>query len=171
VQKVAEMAQWGTPRNGRALGIAFSEYGPSAAVASMIAGVAEISLNRSNGRIRVHNFWAAADVGMALNPDGVVSQLESAIVWGLSCALKERITMVKGAVQQSNFHDYEVMRMADVPEIRIEVLSSTHTPTMVGELGVPVAGPAVANAFHALTGKRLRHLPMAPDRVLSALKA
>lgn len=171
VEKVAEMSKWGSKRQGTALGIAFTEYGPNIKIASMIAAVAEVSVDRRSGKIRVHNYWAAVDVGLAINPENIAAQIEGAIVWGLSCSLKERITMVKGVVQQSNFNDYEVLRMAETPNIQVEVLSSTPTPTMVGELGVPAAGPAVANAFFALTGKRLRHLPMTPQRVLAALKA
>lgn len=171
VEKVAEMSGWGKKREGTALGIAFSEYGPNIKVASMIAQVAEVSVDRRSGKIRVHNVWAAVDVGLALNPDGVAAQVEGAIVWGLSSSLKERVSMVKGVVQQSNFHDYEVLRMAETPNIQVEVINNPPLPTMVGELGVPAAGPAVANAVFALTGKRLRHLPMTPQRVLAALKA
>jgi isoquinoline 1-oxidoreductase beta subunit len=119
----------------------------------------------------VHNYWTAADVGLAMNPDGIKSQIEGAVVWGLSCCLKERVSMVAGVVQQSNFHDYPVLRMSETPAIHVDILSTTPTPTMVGELAVPGTGPAVANAFFALTGKRLRHLPMTPQRVLAALKA
>jgi isoquinoline 1-oxidoreductase beta subunit len=98
--------------------------------------------------------------------------MESAIVWGLSCALKERVTMVNGVVQQSNFHQYEVMRMSEVPEIKVEVITgASPIPSMVGELGVPCTAPAVANAFFALTGKRLYHMPFTPQRVQAALKA
>jgi isoquinoline 1-oxidoreductase beta subunit len=97
--------------------------------------------------------------------------MESAIVWGLSCALKERVTMVNGVVQQSNFHQYELLRMAGVPEIKVEIITgAAPIPSMVGELGVPCTGPAVANAFFALTGKRLYHMPFTPQRVLAALK-
>ncbi|OGA04129.1 MAG: hypothetical protein A3H35_09885 [Betaproteobacteria bacterium RIFCSPLOWO2_02_FULL_62_17] len=171
VQKVAEMSKWGTKREGTALGMSFTEYGPNIKIASMIASVAEVSVDRKTGKIRVHNYWSAVDVGLAINPDGIAAQIEGAIVWGLSCSLKERVSMVKGVVQQSNFHDYQVLRMSETPAIQVEVLSSTPTPTMVGELGVPGAGPAVANAVFALTGKRLRHLPMTPQRVLVALAA
>jgi len=172
IERVAQMSNWGTRREaGRALGIAFTEYGPAPAIASMIAAVAEISLDRTSGQIRVHNYWTAADVGLAMNPDGIKSQIEGAVVWGLSCCLKERVSMVAGVVQQSNFHDYPVLRMSETPAIHVDILSTTPTPTMVGELAVPGTGPAVANAFFALTGKRLRHLPMTPQRVLAALKA
>ncbi|MFM9971896.1 MAG: molybdopterin cofactor-binding domain-containing protein, partial [Burkholderiales bacterium] len=171
VEKVAEMSKWGSKREGTALGMAFGEYGPNIKIASMIAAVAEVSVDRKTGVIRVHNYWAAVDVGLALNPDGVAAQIEGATVWGLSSCLKERVTMVKGVVQQTNFNDYEILRMAETPNIQVEVINNPPQPTMVGELGVPVTGPAVANAVFALTGKRLRHLPMSPQRMLAALKA
>lgn len=172
LEKVAEMSGWGKRRPGTALGIAFAEYGIFAPkVGSLTAAVAEVSVDSRTGRIRVHNYWAAADAGLAVNPDAFVAQMESAIVWGLGNALKDRVTLANGVVQQSNFHDYEVMRMSEVPQIKVEILSSGVSPTMVGELGVPAAAPAVANAFFALTGKRLRHMPLNPQRVLSVLKS
>ncbi|HEX2198607.1 MAG TPA: molybdopterin cofactor-binding domain-containing protein, partial [Burkholderiales bacterium] len=173
LEKVAEMSGWGKKRPGNtALGLAFAEYGAFAPkFGSLIASVAEISVDRRSGKIRVHNYWAAADATLAVNPGAFAAQVESAVVWGLSAALKERVTMVNGVVQQSNFHEYEVLRMAEVPAVHVEVLSGGPMPTMVGELGVPGTAPAVANAFFALTGKRLYHMPFTPERVLAALKA
>ncbi len=173
LEKAAAMSGWGKPRpSGTALGLAFAEYGIFAPkIGSLVAAVAEISVDRQTGRIRVHNYWVAADAGLAVNPGAFAAQVESAVVWGLSAALKERVTMVNGVVQQSNFKDYEILRMAEVPNIQVEVLSTGPSPTMVGELGVPSCAPAVANAFFALTGKRLRHMPFTPQRVLGALKA
>jgi isoquinoline 1-oxidoreductase beta subunit len=173
LETVAQMSNWGSkPAAGRARGIAFAEYGVLAPkVGSLVAAVAEISVDRKSGRIRVHNYWAAADAGLAINPPAIMAQMESAIVWGLSCALKERVTMVNGVVQQSNFHQYELLRMAEVPEIKVELIrGAAPIPSMVGELGVPCTGPAVASAFFALTGKRLYHMPFTPQRVLAALK-
>ena len=172
IEKVAEMSAWSRKRSGTALGIAFAEYGAFAPkLGSLVASVAEISVNARTGQIRVHNYWVAADAGVAVNPRAFSAQVESAVVWGLSCALKERVTMVNGVVQQSNFHEYEVMRMAEVPAIHVEVLTSENPPSMVGELGVPGTGPSVANAFFALTGKRLYHMPFSPQRVMAAMKA
>jgi isoquinoline 1-oxidoreductase beta subunit len=173
LEKVAEMSGWGKKRPGdTALGLAFAEYGAFAPkLGSLIASVAEVSVDRRSGRIRVHNYWAAADATLAVNPGAFAAQVESAIVWGLSAALKERVTMVNGEVQQSNFHEYQVMRMAEVPAIHVEVLTGGPMPTMVGELGVPGTAPAVANAFFALTGRRLYHMPFTPQRVLATLKA
>lgn len=174
LEKVAEMSGWGKKRPaGRAVGIAFAEYGILAPkVGSLVGAVAEISVDHKSGRIRVHNYWAAADAGLAINPTAFAGQVESAIVWGLSCALKERVTMVNGVVQQSNFHQYEVLRMSEVPEIKVEIITgAAPVPSMVGELGVPCTAPAVANAFFALTGRRLYHMPFTPQRVQAVLKA
>ena len=164
----AAMAGWGgsTPQ-GRARGIAFSERSDSLA-----AAVAEVSLDQSTGKIRVHRFWASLDAGVVVQPANAVAQMESGIVYGLSSIIAERITFRDGAVQQSNFHDYPVMRMSDAPEsIEIRLIESDEPPTGIGESGVPIVTAAVANAFAALTGARLRHMPFTPDRVRAALEA
>jgi isoquinoline 1-oxidoreductase subunit beta len=171
LERVGAMSRWNTRRSGRALGVALAEYGPAPPVSSMIAEVAEISVDRSSGRIRVHNVWAAIDPGLAVNPGAIQGQIEGGIVYGLSSVLKERVTIANGAVMQSNFHDYPVLRMSETPAVEVEVIQGGTTPTMVGELGTVGVGAAVANAFYAATGKRLRHLPMTPQRVLAALKA
>jgi isoquinoline 1-oxidoreductase beta subunit len=169
VETAATMAEWGRKRTETALGVAFAQYGVQPAGESLSAAVAEISLNRDTGMIRVHNFWIAVDPGLALQPDTIIGQVESAVIYGLGIALKERVSIKDGVVQQSNFHDYEVMRMADVPEIKVEIVAGGDRPTQVGELGLPVVAPAIANAFFALTGKRLNHLPMSPATVKEAL--
>ena len=172
LQKVAEMSQWQRKRSGTALGIAFAEYGAFAPkVGSLAAAVAEVSVDRKTGKIRVHNYWVAADAGLPVNPDAFTGQVESGVIWGLSGALKESVRITDGAVQQSNFADYPILRMSEAPLIQVELVRSGNSPTMVGELGVPGAAPAVGNAVFALTGKRLRHLPMTPEKVLAALKA
>lgn len=172
LEKVAEMAGWGRKReSGTALGLAFAEYGIFAPkLGSLTAAIAEISLDRRTGVIRVHNYWVAADAGLVINPDAFAAQIEGAVVHGLSAALKERVKVVGGAVQQSNFHEYPIMRMSEVPAIKVELIRGAPPPSMVGELGLPATAPAVANAFFALTGKRLYHMPFAPERVKAALK-
>jgi isoquinoline 1-oxidoreductase subunit beta len=117
----------------------------------------------------VHNIWVAIDPGVAVQPDNIVNQIEGSVVYGLGLALTERVTIAQGEVQQSNFYDYTVLRMRDIPEIHVEVISSGAKPTGVGQMGTPVVAPAVSNAFAELTGVRLRHTPMTPDRVLAAL--
>lgn len=165
VETVARMADWGTRRDGRALGLSYVDYD-----GSQVASVAEISVDRGSGAIAVHRFWTAIDPGRAVQPDNVVAQTEGSIIYGLGLALSERITMVDGVVQQSNFYNYRVMRMLDVPEIRVEVISTDNDPTGVGQMATPLVAPAIANAFAAFTGVRIRQLPMSGDRVLSVLK-
>ena len=164
VETVAGMAGWTRTRAGRALGIAYTHYVDTAA-----AAVAEISWGQKRENILVHNVWVAADVGIAIQPDNVKAQLEGGVIHGLGYALSERVTIKNGLIQQRNFHDYSVMRMADAPAVRVELLHSDRTPTGVGETGSILAPAAVANAFAALTGKRLRHIPFTPDRVREVL--
>ncbi len=166
LRAVAAAAQWGKTRaEGRALGVAVAEYHHSVA-----AVIVEISVNHKSGRITPHNVWIAADPGLVVQPLNVETQLEGGVIYGLGQALMERVTIENGQVEQSNFHDYHVMRMTDIPDIHVQLFSTDNEPTGVGELGLPMMGGAVANAFKALTGKRIRHLPLTPERVLEALK-
>lgn len=166
VKAVVEISDYRRPRPGRALGFAFIDYS-----ATMVAGVAEVSLDRQRGNIRVHNFWAAIDPGIAVQPDNVVAQTESSIVYGLGMALTERITFKDGMVQQSNFYDYVVPRMRDIPEMHVKLLSTPNPPTGVGQMATPLVAPAIASAVYAATKRRLRHTPFLPERVLVALSA
>ncbi len=165
VEEAARMADWGRKRPGRALGIAFSDAW------SYVASVAEVSVDRKTGRIYVHNVWAAVDPGLVISPDNVIAQIEGATIFGVSHALQERITVNQGVVQQSNFHDYPILRMADAPDVHVKVISTDNSPTGIGEAGLPPAAPAIGNAVAALTGARVRQLPMLPERVLAALRA
>lgn len=162
--RVAEMADWERPRERTALGLSFAGYGDS-----MAAGIAEIALDRESGVITVPRFWSAVDAGLIVSPDNALAQIEGGIVFGLSSSLKERITISEGEIEQSNYYDYEILRANEVPEIEIHLEKSEHRPTGIGEVGTPMVAAAVSNAFHALTGKRLRHLPFTPERVLAAL--
>lgn len=167
IRAVAEMADWKRARpKDRALGIAFSDYHES-----FSAGIAEISLDRRSGKIRVHDYWIAGDAGIVVQPQNAHAQLESAVVYGLSSALSEELTYKDGAVVQSNFHQYRVTRMSDMPQIHTKVIVTENAPTGLGELGVPTVAPAIGNAVFKLTGKRLRQLPMSPERVQTTLKA
>ncbi|HEX2257797.1 MAG TPA: molybdopterin cofactor-binding domain-containing protein [Afifellaceae bacterium] len=170
VEKAAAMAEWERPREGRALGFAFGKLGNPNVGFSLIASVAELSLDEPSGKVRVHNVWHAVDVGLPIQPDNVTAQVESATVFGLGSALTERINIADGIVQESNYSDYEVMRLADMPEIAVTIIPSGDTPLPVGELGIPTAIPMVASGLYALTGKRLRHAPFTPDRVKAALR-
>ncbi len=153
LDQVAQASNWGNPPPGRFQGVAVhSSFG------SKVAEVAEVSV--SGNQIRVHKVWCAIDCGLAVNPDIVKAQMESGVVWGLSAALKGRITLADGAVAQSNFHDFEVLRMHECPEVEVYIKPSNEAPTGVGEPGVPPLAPAVANAVFAATGQRLRELPL-----------
>jgi isoquinoline 1-oxidoreductase beta subunit len=165
---VERMCDWKVPRaGGRALGLSLTERS-----GSLGAGVVEISLDRGSGKIRVHKVWVAVDGGIIVQPEMARRNIESGIVYGLSSVLKERATMKNGTVMQSNFHDYEVLRMSEAPEeIHVEFVDSDTRPTGLGEIGNPFIAAAVANAFHALTGKRLYHMPFTPVRVRAALEA
>ncbi len=165
---VERMCDWRAARPaGRALGLSVSERS-----GSLGAGVAEISLEPSAGKIRVHRVWVAVDGGIIVQPEMARRNIESGIVYGLSSVLKERATIRGGAVEQSNFHDYEVLRISEAPEaIHVEFVPSDARPTGLGEIGNPFIAAAVANAFHALTGKRLYHMPFTPARVRAALQA
>jgi isoquinoline 1-oxidoreductase subunit beta len=165
VERVARMAGWGTrSAAGRALGFAFIDYSNA-----LLAGIAEISVGQANGKIKVHNFWCSFDCGIAVQPDNVIAQTQSSIVYGLGLALSERISIKDGAVEQSNFYDYQVMRANDLPEIHIELVGTDNHPTGAGQMGTPLVAPAINNAFAALTGRRLRETPMTPERVKRAL--
>lgn len=165
VEAATRMADWGKKRRGRALGMAMSD-----SWRSYIASVAEVSVDRATGRIQVHNIWSAVDPGLVILPDNVIAQIEGATVFGLSAALQERITVERGIVQQSNFHDYPILRMADVPDIHVKVVATDNAPGGIGEVGLPPVAPAIANAVAALTGARVRRLPMLPEYVLAALE-
>jgi isoquinoline 1-oxidoreductase beta subunit len=167
-ETVAQMCDWKAPRpQGRALGLSISERS-----GSLGAGVVEISLDRTTGKIKVHKVWVAVDGGVIVSPKAAAANVESAILYGLSSVLHERITLKDGAVEQSNFHDYNLMRMSDVPdEMRVQFVDVDTRPTGLGEIGNPFIAGAISNAFHRLTGKRLRHLPFTPERVLETLKA
>jgi isoquinoline 1-oxidoreductase subunit beta len=169
VETVAKMADWDRKREGTALGIAFGKLGLPPIGFSLTGTVAEVSLDRANGRIRCHNLWCAADVGLPVQPRNVVAQVESSLIFALGSALKERITIKDGVVEQTNFHDYEILRLSEIPQINVEVIRSGDIPLPVGELGIPGVVPAVSNAVFALTGRRLRNTPFTANRVKAAL--
>jgi isoquinoline 1-oxidoreductase subunit beta len=164
VKRVAEMAEWGKKRDGRALGVAYIDYS-----GSQVAGIAEVSLNRATGEIKVHHFWCTIDCGVAVQPDNIIAQTESSIVYGLGMTMSERISIKDGAVEQSNFYDYTLPRMRDVPEMHIELIKTDNHPTGAGQMATPLIAPCISNAIAELTGVRLRHTPFLPDRVKKAL--
>ena len=158
LELAAEKAGWHTALpKGRGRGIAVCE-----SFGSYVAEVAEVSL-RADGTPRVHRVVCAVDCGMTVNPAIIQRQMQSAIIYGLSAALHGEITIKDGRVEQSNFNDYPVVRMNEAPVIEVHLLPSTEKPGGVGEPGTPPLAPAVANALFALTGKRVRRLPLKPE--------
>ena len=165
VETVAKQCNWSTKRpDGRGMGFAYIDY-----AGSILAGAAEISLDRQSGAIKVHDVWCAIDCGVAVQPDNIVAQSESSIVYGLGLALMETINIRNGVVRESNFYDYFVPRQSDIPRMHVEVIPTANPPSGVGQMATPLVIPAVANAFAQLTGKRLRHSPFTPERVRRAL--
>lgn len=166
LEKVAGMCDWKAPRpEGRALGLALTERS-----GSLGAGVVEASVDRASGKIRVHKVWLAVDGGLVVQPEMARHNIESGIVYGLSGALHERVTLKGGEVQQSNFHDYHVLRMSDMPEtIEIAFVERDAPPAGLGETGTPWVMAAISNAVYRLTGKRLQHMPFTPERVKQTL--
>jgi isoquinoline 1-oxidoreductase beta subunit len=151
---VAEKSGWGKPLPaGTARGVAIHE-----SFNTVVAEVVEVS-KKGNG-FKVDKVYCAVDCGIAVNPNIVEMQMESAIIYGLAAIATGAITLKDGQVQQSNFHDYTVLRMNQVPKIEVHIMPSTSNPTGVGEPGTPPIGPAVANALAVLTGKTYRQLPL-----------
>ena len=152
---VAEKSGWGKPLPkgvGRGIATHFS-------FDSYVAQVVEASVEK-NGNVKVHRVFCAVDCGRAINPQIVKAQMEGGIIFGLTAALKTEITLENGVVQQKNFHDYQMLRMFESPVIEVYIVPGDASPTGVGEPGVPPVAPALSNAIFAVTGKRLRRLPI-----------
>lgn len=151
----AARAGWGKVRpKGRHVGIA-----AHASFGSYVAQVVELSVG-GDGNIRVRRVVCAVDCGIVVNPDTVVAQIEGSVVYGLTAALKGQITIRDGRAVQSNFHDFPLLRMDEVPQIEVHIVPGTDSPGGIGEPGVPPLAPALANAVYVATGKRIRHLPI-----------
>ncbi len=158
LELAAQKAGWGSALpQGRARGIAchYSFH-------SYTANVAEVSVEK--GQVRVHRIVTAVDIGVPVHPDGIRAQVESAIVYGLTAAMKSQITIKNGAAVEANFNRFTTLRMDETPEMEVHIVPSILPPTGIGEPALPVVAPAVFNAVFALTGKRVRRLPvMATD--------
>jgi len=154
LELAAQKANWGSklpPGVGRGIATHFS-------FDSYVAQVVEASVEK--GAVKVHRVVCAVDCGLVINPDTVKAQMEGGIIFGLTAALKTEITLKDGRVEQGNFHDYQMVRMFESPEIEVHIVPSGANPTGVGEPGVPPVAPALTNAIFAATGKRVRRLPI-----------
>ena len=153
LELAAQKAGWPKVKPGRYLGLA-----THSSFESYVAQVAEVSVN--NGQIRVHKVICVVDCGVAVNPDVVKAQMEGGLIFGLSAALHQKITLKNGAVEQGNFDTFTTLRMQESPDIEVIIVDSTEAPTGVGEPGTPPIAAAVANAVFAASGQRLRELPL-----------
>lgn len=161
LQRVLDLAasrgDWGTPlpaNHGRGIAAASS-------FRSHVAHVAEVAVE--NGAVRVLRVVCALDCGFVVNPDTVVAQMEGSVAWGLTAALKGAVTLRDGGIAQSNFHDYPLLAMDEMPDVEVHLVQSGEPPGGVGEPGVPPLAPAVANAVFAATGRPVRRLPIRPE--------
>ncbi len=157
LELAAQKAGWGAPLpagHGRGLAV-------HASFGSFVAQVAEVSVSQE-GKVKVHRVVCAIDCGPVVNPDTIEAQMQGGIVFGLTAALYGEITFQHGRVQQSNFNDYPMLRIKDMPVVEVHIVPSTDRMGGVGEPGVPPIAPAVANAVFAATGKRVRRLPIRP---------
>jgi len=151
----AEKAGWGTPAGaGRGRGIAVHK-----SFGSYVAQVVEVSRGAGD-TVKIDKVTCAVDCGVPVNPDVIMAQMEGGIGYGLGHVMRDEITLEGGEVVQSNFPDYEPLRIGDIGAIETHIVPSTEAPSGVGEPAVPPAGPALANAIFALTGKRVTRLPM-----------
>jgi isoquinoline 1-oxidoreductase beta subunit len=150
----AEKAGWGKPApSGRGRGVSVANN-----IGSFTAQVAEVSVDQ--GRLRVHRVVCAVDCGRIVNPAIIEQQMQSGIAFGLAAALKGGITIDKGRVQQSNFHQYDVLRIDEMPVVEVHILPTNNPSGGIGEASTPGIAPAVTNAIFAATGKRVRRLPI-----------
>jgi isoquinoline 1-oxidoreductase beta subunit len=156
LELAAEKAGWGQPlpeRVGRGVSVQF-------VFATYLAQVAEVEVSR-DGAVRVRRVVCAVDCGTVVNPDTVRAQIQSAIIFGVTAALHGKITLKGGRVEQSNFHDYLMLRMNEAPAIEVYIVNSAEAPGGMGEAGTSAIAPGVTNAIYAATGKRIRKLPVA----------
>jgi len=167
----AKKAEYGKDMgDGKGMGIA-AVPAQERPTATWTACVAEVTVDKASGEYTVDKLTIAMDVGTAVNPDGVLAQIEGSCLWGVSVATKESATMKNGGIEQDNYDTYTPLRMADMPELDIHIESPGHYPTGCGEPGVTVVAPAIANAIFNAVGARVRSLPITAEAVKSAMKA
>jgi isoquinoline 1-oxidoreductase beta subunit len=154
LERVRDLSEWPRHRpDGTGIGVAVHH-----SFRSYVATVIEAKVTGNN--VKVQNAWVVLDCGTYVNSDSCIAQMEGAVAFGLSLAQTDGITMADGSVDQSNFHDYRVIRMNESPAISVELVASSAAPAGVGEPGVPPIAPALSNAIFNATGRRLRKLPL-----------
>ena len=169
LKRAAEKAGWGTAMPAdTGLGIA-STFGQERDMPTWTACVARVKVDRKSGLVKIEKLFMVIDAGTIIHPDGALAQAQGGALWGVSMALHEGTVFVNGEVRDTNLNSYTPLRMADVPEMDIEFVSSTETATGMGEPPTTVVAPAIANAIFAAVGARLRHLPMRPSAVLTGI--
>jgi len=170
LERVKAASGWGdnlAPNEG--LGVAIG-YGQERNMPTWTACVARVQVDRASGKVTVSDLYVEFDCGTVVHPDGALAQAQGSVLWGLSMALHEGTSIEKGQVSSRNLNTYSPLRLADVPELHINFVESSEFPVGLGEPGVTVVGPAVANAIYHAVGARVRSLPIRPEAVLAALK-
>ncbi|MDP1597620.1 xanthine dehydrogenase family protein molybdopterin-binding subunit [Phenylobacterium sp.] len=168
--RLAKKVGWGQalPKN-TGLGLA-TTFGQERDMPTWVACAARVNVDPVTGAVKVEKLTLVVDAGTIVSPDGALAQMEGAALWGMSLALFEGTQFADGQVQDTNLDSYTPLRMADVPEIEVEFIESTEAPVGLGEPATTVVGPAIGNAIFRASGARVRHLPIRPDAVLTALK-
>lgn len=167
----AGKAGWGTrrlpPNTGLGIAVTAAEERQSP---TWVAGIAEVTVDPATGSYSINRLTIAMDPGIVVNPKNVDAQIRGSALWGASQIMSERLTLKNGGFEQSNFHQYQPIRLAQVPEIDVTIIASDHHPSGVGEPASTIVAPAVANAIYNAVGARVRHMPIAPEAVLEAMK-
>src|ERR1700732_3927294 len=166
----AGKAGWGKalpPNTGLGVAVSSAEERQSP---TWVAGVAEVTVDPKTGRYKINRLTVAMDPGTVINPRNATAQIQGAALWGASQVMAERLTLEDGGIEQSNFHDYTPIRVADVPPIDVELIDSGHHPSGVGEPASTIVAPAVANAIYNAVGVRVRHMPITAEAVLAGFK-
>jgi CO/xanthine dehydrogenase Mo-binding subunit len=166
----ADKAGWGKalpPNTGLGIAVTAAEERQSP---TWVAGIAEVTVDPATGGYTINRLTIAMDPGVVVNPKNVDAQIRASALWGASQIMSERLTLKAGSFEQSNFHQYQPIRLSQVPEIDVTILASDHHPSGVGEPASTVVAPAVANAIFNAVGARVRHMPISAEAVLAALK-
>jgi CO/xanthine dehydrogenase Mo-binding subunit len=171
IKRVAEKAGWGKPLpKNTGIGLA-TTFGQERDMPTWVACAARVNVDPATGKVKVEKLDLVVDCGTVVNPDGALSQMQGASLWGLSLALFEGTEFKDGQVKDLNLGAYTPLRMADVPELEIEFMPSTEPPVGLGEPATTVVGPAIGNAIFNACGARVRDLPIRPAAVKAAMKA